>query len=49
MWSVVHFPFALINNLTPIKFSLSQGWNGESSCRRSEFSFITTLTEEPFS
>ncbi len=49
MWSVVHFPLALISNLAPVRFSPSQGAKGVSNWRRSESSRTLTLIPLPSS
>jgi hypothetical protein len=42
MWSVVHFPNALINTLAPKIFFPSQGKNGANNCKRSDVSLTET-------
>ncbi len=49
IWSVVHLPFALINNFKPFKSVPSQAANGASNCKRSEVGFTFTSTPLPSS
>ena len=47
MWSVVHFPKALISNFAPVRFSPFHGAKGVNSSKRSELSLTSTETPEP--
>ena len=49
IWSVVHFPLALINSFAPVILFPSQGSNGVRNCNRSEVGSITTSTSLPSS
>jgi hypothetical protein len=49
MWSVVHLPAALINNLAPVKSLPSQGSKDSNNCKRLESSATAITTLEPSS
>ena len=49
IWSVVHFPYALIRSLAPVMFLPSHGSNGSNNCNLSDVGETATSTLEPSS
>ena len=47
IWSVVHLPFALINNFNPFKSTPSQAVNGSNNCKRLLVGATFTVTLLP--
>ena len=49
IWSVVHFPFALINNFNDFKSVPSHAAKGSNNCKRFELGSTAIVTLEPSS